>query len=97
MTKTCKVLLANEYVTVIKFEDRLVQLSSVDRGLEYVDITYENGKYFIADSGKTQLPKLKGSNQKTRKSQKSKQTRNMMPTIICNVAEDTATVNIEEL
>ena len=50
MTKECKVILNNEYVTVVKFGDEEVQLPSIRMDAEKVLIQYKDGKYlFVRD------------------------------------------------
>lgn len=50
MIKECKILKANEYMTLVKYGDVDVQLPSVHTKEQTVIVSYENGKYFVVDN-----------------------------------------------
>lgn len=52
MIKACKVLLNNSAVTVVLFGDKEVQLPPIGRKAQTVFVSFENGRYKIADDGK---------------------------------------------
>ena len=52
MIKECKVLLNNSAVTVVRFDDRDVQLPPIGRKANTVFVRFENGRYEIADGSK---------------------------------------------
>ncbi len=49
MIKKCKVIINNEAVTVIRFGNIEVQIPSIHKKADYVNVLYENGKYKIVD------------------------------------------------
>lgn len=49
MVKKCAVVNNNDAITVIKFDDTLVQLPSIHENKTQVHVAYENGKYFVVD------------------------------------------------
>ena len=50
MIKKCKVIINNEAVTVIRFGNIEVQIPSIHKKADYVNVLYENGKYKIVDA-----------------------------------------------
>ena len=49
MVKECLVVLNNEAVTVVKFDDKDIQFPSINKDVKKVFVNYENGKYSIVD------------------------------------------------
>ena len=49
MVKECKVLINNDAVTVIKYDDIKVQVPSIHRTANTVKVLYKNGKYTVVD------------------------------------------------
>lgn len=47
MVKKCKVTINNEYVTVIEFGENKVQLPSIRRKADYINVEYNNGIYKV--------------------------------------------------
>jgi len=47
MIKNCKVLINNEYVTVVDFGDRQVQLPSIKRKANCIKVEYKDGIYTV--------------------------------------------------
>ena len=50
MVKKCKVILNNDAVTVVRFDNIEVQFPSIHKEDEYVNVLYKDGKYKIVDS-----------------------------------------------
>ena len=50
MIKKCKVIINNEAVTVVRFDNIEVQIPSIHKKADYVNVLYENGKYKIVDT-----------------------------------------------
>lgn len=72
MTKECKVILNNDVVTVVKFDEKEVQLPSVHRNADTLFVKHENGLYSIVDKMEDkfkdrgiQIPKKQRTNKKT--------------------------------
>lgn len=49
MISNCKVLINNDAVTVVRFNNVDVQLPSIHRSTETIRVCYANGKYFVVD------------------------------------------------
>jgi len=49
MIKECQVILNNEAVSVVKFDDVEVQIPSVGKDTKTVCIKFDNGKYSVVD------------------------------------------------
>ena len=49
MVKKCRVLLNNEEVTVVEYENTKIQFPAVREDIGYVHVEKENGQYFIVD------------------------------------------------
>ena len=49
MVKECKVLINNDAVTVIEYDDIKVQVPSIHRIANTVKVLYKNGKYTVVD------------------------------------------------
>lgn len=49
MVKECKVLLRNQYVMVIEFDGKEIQMPSDHSDFNKVLVKYENGRYSITD------------------------------------------------
>ena len=49
MLEKCKVVLNNQYVTVIIFGGKEIQIPSIHRKADFVNVLFENGKYMIVD------------------------------------------------
>ena len=49
MIKECKVILNNDAITVVRFDDTDVQFSSIAKDTKTVNVKYDNGKYSIVD------------------------------------------------
>lgn len=48
MIKECPVIINNDAVTVVRFEDTDVQFPSIHKDVKKVNVKYDNGKYSIA-------------------------------------------------
>lgn len=51
MIKNCNILINNDAVTVVRFNDVDVQLPSIHRSAKTVRVCYSDGKYFVVDDG----------------------------------------------
>ena len=75
MLKKCKVILNNQYVTVFDFGGIEVQIPSIHRKVDTVNVLFENGKYMIVDDNyqpKTEeIPQEAQPKPKTRKKKKT--------------------------
>lgn len=49
MVKECLVILNNEAVTVVRYDDIDIQFPSIYKDVKTVFVKYENGKYSIVD------------------------------------------------
>ena len=49
MVKECLVILNNEAVTVVKYDETNIQFPSIKKDAKKVFVNYENGKYSIVD------------------------------------------------
>ena len=49
MIKDCNVLINNDVVTVVRFNDVDVQLPSIHRSAKTVRVCYTNGRYSVVD------------------------------------------------
>lgn len=49
MVKECLVVLNNDVVTVVKFDDVDIQFPSIQKEAQTVFVNYESGKYSIVD------------------------------------------------
>lgn len=77
MLKTCKVILNNQYVTVVNFGGTEVQFPSIRRKANEVNVLFENGKYMIVDDNyqiKAEETKEEVKTAKTIKKRKKKTT-----------------------
>ena len=50
MIKECKILKSNEYMTVVKFGDKDIQLPHTEVASGTIFVAFEKGKYFVVDS-----------------------------------------------
>ena len=74
MLKKCKVILNNQYVTVFDFGGIEVQIPSIHRKADTVNVLFENGKYMIVDDNyqpKAEVPQEAKPKPKTRKKKKT--------------------------
>lgn len=69
MIKECSVLLNNEAVTVVKYDDDItIQFPSINRKAKTVFVKYEDGEYSIVDKDYKESaakPKKKSTKKKT--------------------------------
>jgi len=56
MIQKCPVLLNNEAVTVIKYDNVEVQVPSIERDAQYVNVSFENGKYTVVEDNYIEEP-----------------------------------------
>lgn len=49
ITKKCKVRLNNDLVTVFEYSGREVQVPSIHRNADFVNVVYSNGVYRVVD------------------------------------------------
>lgn len=64
MIKECRVVMSNEYVTVVEFGNCNIQLPSIHSDAKKITVKKENGKYFVVDHSKsTQLLSVDLDNQ----------------------------------
>lgn len=65
MVKECLVILNNDAVTVVKYDDKNIQFPSIHKDAKKVFVNYENGKYSIVDekykAGSVEKPKKKNN------------------------------------
>jgi len=47
MIKNCSVVINNDAVTVFDYDGNLVQIPSIQRNADSLNIKYENGKYIV--------------------------------------------------
>lgn len=59
MVKECKVLLRNQYVMVIEFDGKEIQMPSDHSDFNKVLVKYENGRYSITDKLEEPKPVIK--------------------------------------
>lgn len=69
MVKECLVILNNEAVTVVRYDDIDIQLPSIHKDAKTVFVNYENGRYSIVDESfaekETVKPRKKKAIKKT--------------------------------
>ena len=68
MLRNCSVILNNELVTVIDFDGQLVQIPSIKRDAEFVNVLFDDGQYVVvSDDFKESQPEraTKKRNKKT--------------------------------
>lgn len=72
MIKECKVLLNNEMVTVVKFDDVEIQLPSIHKNDKTIFVKYEDGRYSVVEKNSTvnEKPKMMDVNEFAEKSAK---------------------------
>lgn len=56
MVKECEVLINNDLVTVIKFDDTEVQVPAIKRDAETVKVVFENNSYKVVDDDYKEKP-----------------------------------------
>lgn len=72
MVKLCPVIMANEYVTVVKYNDVIVQLPFIGSSKKFVSVNYKNGKYSVADdSDNNSSNAIFENNRKNKKNKKT--------------------------
>jgi len=59
MVKICKVLLNNEAVTVVKYDDVDVQLPSIHKNCSEIAVEHDNGTYWAVDENEKKTAKEK--------------------------------------
>lgn len=59
MVKECKVLLRNQYVMVVEFDGKEIQMPSDHSDFNKVLVKYENGRYSITDKLEEPKPVIK--------------------------------------
>ena len=65
MVKKCEVILNNEAVTAVRFDNVEVQFPSIHKGAEYVNVLYDCGKYKIVGADYTETkPAIKNTDGK---------------------------------
>lgn len=80
MIKECRVVMSNEYVTVVEFGNCNVQLPSIHSDAKKITVKKENGKYFVVDPSKsTQMPSVDLDKQ-SKMVDKTKKNKNMKKT-----------------
>jgi hypothetical protein len=72
MVKRCPVLLNNEVVTVVRFDNSEVQLPPIGYKAEQINVVFENGKYKVAPDNYVEQPKIQKP--KTEKTENKKTT-----------------------
>lgn len=50
MVKECKILKANECLTVVRFGEKDIQLPPIEASASSIFVAYEKGKYFVVNS-----------------------------------------------
>lgn len=66
MIKDCRIVLNNEAVTVVRFDDIDIQFPSIHKDAKSVRVLYQGGKYSIVDSDYQEIVKdNKKKNKKT--------------------------------
>lgn len=50
MIKACPVIMTNEYVTVVKFDDKKIQLPAIHNNDKLIMVMLEGGKYSIVNN-----------------------------------------------
>ena len=69
MIKNCSVVINNEAVTVFDYDGNLVQIPSIHRNADSLNIKYENGKYIVLSEDIDSIVKY-NDNKKTKKNKK---------------------------
>lgn len=73
MLKICKVILNNQYVTVVNFGGMEIQFPSIRRKADEVNVLFENGKYMIVDDNyQLKAEKSKGEIKSAKNTKKRK-------------------------
>ena len=75
MIRKCPVLLNNDHVTVVRFDDVDVQLPAIGVDEKYVNVLYENGIYeIVAEAAEsTEIVESEKPQQKSKKKKTTKQ------------------------
>ena len=67
MIKECPVILNNEAVTVVRYDDITIQFPSIKHDAKKVFVNYENDKYTIVDKMPDEKPKTTAKKRTTKK------------------------------
>ena len=71
MIRKCPVLLNNDHVTVVRFDDIDIQFPAMGAITEYVNVLFEDGKYTVVEDikgvDKIEKPQPKSKRKKTTK------------------------------
>ncbi len=59
MIKNCEVLVNNDYITVINYDGRYVQIPSINKKAKYVNVIFRDGRYTIVDDKYTEIKSTK--------------------------------------
>ena len=58
MSKKCAVILSNEHLAVIKYDDKEVQIPALSNpNAKFVNVEYRDGCYFIVDKSQPEVKK----------------------------------------
>lgn len=76
MTELCPVILNNEAVTVVRFDNIEVQLPSIHKDVKSVYVKYDNGRYTVVENIEDEKEKVVISHKK----------RNQKKTTVENIA-----------
>lgn len=69
MVKNCKVLINNEAVTVFDYDGIQVQIPSIKRTADFINVVKRNGNYFVVDDNYTE-PVVKPAEKPKKKANK---------------------------
>lgn len=78
MVKECKILIKNDFVTVVRFGKKEIQLPFVDTNKNSILVAYDKGNYFVVDKDykENKVVNTDNLNKTKRKNTKSKKSNN---------------------
>ena len=67
MVKKCKVILNNNAITVIDYDGKEVQIPSIKKNVQMVNVVFDNGKYIVVDDDYVEIKEKVKSDKKSPK------------------------------
>lgn len=67
MIKECPVILNNEEITAVKYNETIVQFPSIKRDVKTILVEYKNGKYFVVDENANNSTSISKTKKRGRK------------------------------
>ena len=71
MIKKCKVLINNEAVTVFRYDGVEVQIPSIKRKANYINVIKKDGNYIVVEDGYVEQTKITTGKQKKKTNKKT--------------------------